>query len=355
MKMLYLIVWFCLHGVVCGSGHRDMAWSGGPARLECDHAAEMFMLKGQHVKENVIAVKAIAYKDDVYVLTPRLKRGVLATIWLVVAASRGVELQPYPDLSSHAVGDCRKLQNAVDFYLDHFGNLWVLDSGIIETLGQPLCTCQPKVLVLSLLLHQTTRELDLAGLVQPASLLQGIVVEYGIDGKQFVYISDASRGAIIVYDVPAGTGWSVLACAPAAGLQLAIIRRALGHAALVLVRIPHAGLIELDTGALRRQETLAPLRLFGEHTHIIILGASAHHVFLRLASSTDVLSWDTKAAFDSHHLETLHSSVPSLLPTSVAVDPLLYSIIVLDSNYPDTVQGNGPTYHRISFVDKIIY
>lgn len=71
MKMLYLLVWFSLCGVVRGSGHRDMAWSGGPARLECDHAAEMFMLKGQHVKENVIAVKAIAYKDDVYVLTPR--------------------------------------------------------------------------------------------------------------------------------------------------------------------------------------------------------------------------------------------------------------------------------------------
>lgn len=48
-----------------------------------------------------------------------MKRGVLATVWLVVRGSHGVELQPFPELRHHEVYDCSAIQNAVDFYLDH--------------------------------------------------------------------------------------------------------------------------------------------------------------------------------------------------------------------------------------------
>lgn len=49
-----------------------------------------------------------------------MKTGILATLWLIVQEKNGVELQPFPELRMHKQGDCSGIQNAVDFYLDHF-------------------------------------------------------------------------------------------------------------------------------------------------------------------------------------------------------------------------------------------
>lgn len=64
-SIVFLVnVVFCLHS-------NDLAWSGGPLHLECEHNAQPFTGSGQFVKENVIAIKAVSFREDIYVLTPR--------------------------------------------------------------------------------------------------------------------------------------------------------------------------------------------------------------------------------------------------------------------------------------------
>ncbi|KAJ8730122.1 hypothetical protein PYW07_017160 [Mythimna separata] len=349
LKIFILILWYI---VILDAGHsKNLAWNGGPLHLQCEYGTDLWM-SSAYVKENVIAVKTVPYKDDIYVITPRMKPGVLATLWLIIRGKKGVELQPYPELRDHKLSDCNAIQNAVDFYLDHLGKLWVLDTGVIDTLANPRCTCPPKVVVINLLLGKLIKRIDISSLLEANSLLQNIVVEYGLGGKTFIYASDASRGAILVHEMSSGAGWSVVASGPASGLQIALVKR-VAHTVLILVRLHYPGIIELDTTALRRQDSLTPLTVFGEHCKpVVLLGADGSHVYLRHIECSDVLVWNTHDAFNSSRLDNIHSAGPRMTTTAVAADPLKHELLVLDSNYQDTLQGNSPTYHKITFVSK---
>ncbi|KAI5651846.1 major royal jelly protein domain-containing protein [Phthorimaea operculella] len=339
-----------LFAIVCGGHPHNIAWSGGPLHLECEHSA-FLTHSPKCVRENVIVTKAVTFKEKIYVISPRWKRGVLATVWLVVHGRRGVELQAFPSERDHRLEDCKAVQNAVDFYLDPFGNLWILDTGVVETLDRPRCTCPPKVVVINIPRRKVTRLVTLTA-VEPTSLLQNIVVEYEW-GKSFIYISDAARGAIIVHDSSIETQWSVMACAPAMGLQVALVKRSPGHTVLVMVRLQHRGLLEMDTAALKRKNSLSPLRVFGEQSQpVVLLGSTSHHIYVRHSDCGDVLSWDTREAFDESNLQNIHSPGPRLTPTSVAADPFKHVVLVLDSNYGETVNSGSATYHRITFIDQ---
>ncbi|XP_038212207.1 major royal jelly protein 5-like isoform X2 [Zerene cesonia] len=320
--------------------------------MNCEHGADLWMKSKSYVKDNIIAIKAVKYKDEIFVSTPRLKPGVLAGVWLLIQANKGVELQPFPELRSHHIADCRAVQNVIDMYLDNFGNLWILDSGIIETLVSPRCTCPPKIVSISLPLKKLTKHIDLSHLTEPTSQLQNIVVEYTIAGKPFMYVSDASRGAIIVYDVTKEAGWHVTACSSSPGLQLALVKRGLAQSVLVLISLNWPGILELDTGILKRKNAQSALRMFGEHTKpVVLLGFDAHHVYLRHTECTDVLSWDTRHMYNSSHLTDIHSAGPRLVPTSVTAD-YKRNLLILDSNYGDAVQSNVPAYHRITITSQ---
>ncbi|XP_013198468.2 uncharacterized protein LOC106141359 [Amyelois transitella] len=278
----------------------------------------------------------------------------MATVWLMVRGRSGPEFQAFPSLQPHTLGDCNAIQNAIDIHLDHLGILWILDSGTVESLESPRCMCPPKVVVVSILLKKVTRNIDLSSLTVPTSLLQSIVVEYELGAKPFIYISDAARGTILVHDVSTGSEWSVLACAPASGLQLALVKQAPTHNVLVVIRLHYQGLLEFDTASLRRKTPLGPSRVFGENSkRVSLLGFDSHHVYLRHTECSDVLSWNTKEAYNASNLLSIHSPGPRLTPTSVAADPLKQLLIVLDSNYGDTIHANLPTYHRITYIGQI--
>ncbi|KAJ8728128.1 hypothetical protein PYW08_016513 [Mythimna loreyi] len=351
-NFLKIFILILLNIVMLDAGHpKNLVWNGGPLHLQCESGSDLWMTN-RHVKENVIAVKTVPYQDEIYIITPRMKPGVLATLWLIIRTKNGVELQPYPELRDHKISDCNAIQNAVDFYLDHLGKLWVLDTGVIDTLANPRCTCPPKVVVINLLLGKLIKRIDISSLLEPTSLLQNIVVEYGIGGKTFIYASDASRGAVLVHEISSGAGWSVVASGPTTGLQIALVKRT-AHTVLILVRLHHPGIIELDTTALRRRDSLTPLTVFGEHSKpVVLLGADGSHVYLRHTECSDVLVWNTHDAFNSSRLNNIHSAGPRLTTTAVAADPLKHLLLILDTNYLDTLQGNSPTYHKISFVSK---
>ncbi|CAB3230098.1 unnamed protein product [Arctia plantaginis] len=337
--------------IVLIDGHfRNLAWNGGPMHVQCEHGLDVWMKTGQYTKENVIATKAFIFQDEVYVITPRMKTGILATLWLIVQEKNGVELQPFPELRTHKQGDCSGIQNAVDFYLDHFSKLWILDSGVVDTLTAPKCTCPPKVIVVSMVLGKLVKIIDISSAWEPNSLLQNIVIEHTLAGKTFIYISDASRGAILVLEVGSGSEWPVVVCSPAPGLQIALVKQPT-HSVLIVVRLHYHGIIELDTAALRRKDSVAPLTIFGEHSKpVVLLGTYGHNVFFRHTECSDVLVWDMRLAYNSSRLDNIHSAGPRLTTTAVAAIPFKPVLLVLDSNYLDTLHGSSPTYHKITFI-----
>ncbi|XP_026317825.1 major royal jelly protein 2-like [Hyposmocoma kahamanoa] len=338
----------------CEAGFpRNLAWTGGPVHTECEHSAKTLISSGQYIKDNVVATKAVTFNDDVYILTPRFKSGVLSTIWLIVRGRRCVELQPFPEQHSHSLGDCNQIQNAIDFYLDYLGNLWILDSGIVETSEHPRCTCRPKVVVLSILLKKFTKQIQLSGLVVQTSNLQNIVVEHAFGGP-FVYISDASRGAILVHDASSGEQRAVLACAPTLGLHMALVKKGLVQSVLVLTRMQDGRVLEVNTNALKRKEAGIALRVYSDNsTPLIILGADTYHLYLRHATCADVLSWDTREHINSSLLMNIHSAGPRMIPTSVTAHPLKPVLLILDNNYVDATFNKMATYHRITFVGQL--
>lgn len=84
----------------------------------------------------------------------------------------------------------------------------------------------------------------------------------------------------------------------------------------------------------------------------MLLGADGFHVFLRHTECSDVLVWNTRDAYNLSQLDNIHSAGPRLTTTAVAADPLKHLLLVLDSNYLDTLQGSSPTYHKITFINK---
>lgn len=56
-----------------------------------------------------------------------------------------VSLSPFPCWSLQEEGTCTSLQNVVDIYLDPEDVLWVLDTGVINSLEQAERRCPPKV------------------------------------------------------------------------------------------------------------------------------------------------------------------------------------------------------------------
>lgn len=70
--------------------------------------------------------------------------------------------EPYPSWEAQAEGDCSALQNAVDIYLDSKNMLWVLDTGVTQTLDKPVRQCAPKAVAFDLI----------TGKVRPQSALE---------------------------------------------------------------------------------------------------------------------------------------------------------------------------------------
>lgn len=56
---------------VLGSHPKNLAWNGGPLCLKCEHGVDLWSKTGKFVRDNVIAIKAVTYADNIYVITPR--------------------------------------------------------------------------------------------------------------------------------------------------------------------------------------------------------------------------------------------------------------------------------------------
>ena len=60
-----------------------------------------------------------------------------------------LSLSAFPSWTLQEEGLCQSIQNAVDIFLDPQDILWILDTGIVSTLEEPIRKCPPKVVAIS--------------------------------------------------------------------------------------------------------------------------------------------------------------------------------------------------------------
>lgn len=239
----------------------DMQWMGGSFAWPCPSTKALYKSSGKYINKNIIATRGQIYEDHVYLALPRLKAGGPATLVRTPLKHGGCEttLTPFPCWSMQEEGNCNALQSVVDIVLDDKDVLWVLDVGVISSLDNPVRKCPPKVVAFSVSTGKVLKTILLEGLTTHKSRLQYLVVDYAADNRCFVYISDATLGAIIVFDVEAGRGYRVVLPKEIAKcsskrdvLYLALVRQTCDKTLLYFTYLGSKRLFSIKTENLRK-------------------------------------------------------------------------------------------------------
>lgn len=162
--------------------------SGSNLEWPCQSTKNIYVQSGRFIPKNIIATRAQIYRDEAFVTLPRLKVGVPFTLGKV-SMKKGqcvTSIVPFPCWSLQEEGNCQALQSAVDIYLDGNDLLWVLDTGVVNTMEQPVRRCGPKVVAINVKSGRVVKVVELGSLVVPSSKLQHLVVEYDEGGNAFV-------------------------------------------------------------------------------------------------------------------------------------------------------------------------
>lgn len=184
----------------------DYDWPGSTSRA-------LLKSSGKFASKNNIATRAAIYRDSTFLAFPRFRSGIPATL-VRAKLKRGScspTFEPFPCWAMQEESKCSAIQSAVDITLDASDILWVLDSGAINTLEkEPVQTCSPKVLAFNVKNGKLVKTITFEGLINKNSRLQYLAVDYGRDGRAFVYVSDAASRALIIYDVQASKGYRII-------------------------------------------------------------------------------------------------------------------------------------------------
>jgi hypothetical protein len=217
---------------------------------------------GKFIPKNNIATRAQISRDQVFFAMPRYRKGIPATLVkarLRRGGSCAVTFEPFPCWSMQEEEKCSALQSVVDIVMDGQDLLWVLDTGVVNTLEEePTANCPPKVLAFNVRNGKLVKTITFDGLINKSSRLQYLTVDYGRDGRPFLYVSDAAARAIIVYDVQASRGYRVVlpravseGCKKKDVLYLALTRKSCGTSTLYFTYLCSNKMFSIKTDFLR--------------------------------------------------------------------------------------------------------
>ncbi|VEN57371.1 unnamed protein product [Callosobruchus maculatus] len=320
-------------------------WTGGHYVWPNEATKNIYRSSGRYISRNVIATRAQVYRDEVYLALPRYKAGVPATLARVSLRQRGCEadLEPYPCWAAQEEGDSSSFQSVVDIYLDENQILWVLDTGVVNSLEAPVRKAAPKVVGINILTQKKVKTLELCGLVVPASRLQYVVSEYAPDGRPFVYVSDAATRSILVFDVAGNKGYRVVLPNAVAGsrrdvLYIALIRKPVNNF-LLITYLSGARFFQIKTDFLRAGCAAGKIQDIGaKGAKLVILGTdNGSALFFRYEGRPEVYRWEVGTILKS--AELVYKSPENYLTTQAFPDVSRRRVRVLESNFHDFLKN----------------
>lgn len=106
-----------------------------------------FEVSGRYVARNIVPTRVQIFGDRAILALPRYKTGVPFSLGVVSLGEADCtpNIRPFPCWDIQEEGNPAALQNVVDLALDLQNILWVLDVGVVNTLGQPVRRAEPKV------------------------------------------------------------------------------------------------------------------------------------------------------------------------------------------------------------------
>jgi hypothetical protein len=329
---------------------RPLTWTGGSFDWPDEYTKSIFKSSGRYISKNVIATRAQIYRDDAIVALPRFRPGVPITLAKTSLKDKNFQstFSAFPCWSFQEEGNCQALQSVVDLFLDEQNILWVLDVGIVNTLEQPIRRCPPKIMALCVKTGKVLNVIGLSSLVSYASRLQYLVVDYAKDGRCFVYVSDATTRAILVYDVAYDRGYrAMLPKAVTHGssrrdvLYLALVRKPCGTSVLLFTYLSSKRLFSIKTEYLRRGSAAGRVQDLGPKPgKLVFVGTNGEAtVFFRFEGDGSIYRWDTTTAFQQENFLLIYRSPSCALPTHVVADYKHGRMRVLESNFHDFIQG----------------
>ncbi|BET00511.1 Major royal jelly protein [Nesidiocoris tenuis] len=180
--------------------------------------------------QTVINSVEVGY-DRVFLTLPRIWSGNPATVaWVPrnrdgYPANPSPVLQPFPSWDWHvnAAGgnptrdNCSGIVSVFRTRMDKCNRLWVLDSGVMDSLVTFTVACRPKILIFDLNNDQLLRTITLPpDVTRPNTLVTNLVLDDQTAGfaggpgacdSMFVYISDSTNPGLIVYDYARDSTW----------------------------------------------------------------------------------------------------------------------------------------------------
>ncbi|KMQ85406.1 protein yellow, partial [Lasius niger] len=192
------------------------------------------------------------------------------------------------------------------------------------------------------------KTVDLSGLTSSSSRLQYVVADYNSDGRVFIYVSDAATRAILVYDVTSGRGYRVVLpqavtmnCSRRDVLYLSLMHRQDGSTCLLFTYLGSNRLFSIRTDHLRNGNAHGKIHDLGlKPTRLVILGTdNGNALFFRYEGRPEVYRWDSETPFVPANFQPVYTSTECALATHVVPDYKRGQMRVLESNFPDYMQG----------------
>nr|CAD7451909.1 unnamed protein product [Timema tahoe] len=175
---------------------------------------------GNYIPENNVFTGLEVGWGRVFLTLPRLRSGVAATLATIPRADlqgqtgTAPTLQAYPNWQWHrAEANCSGLISVYRARADRCDRLWVLDSGIMNSLESYTPVCPPKIVVFDLRTDRLVKSYEFPrASLRLNSLLTNLVIDYQ-DGQScddaLIYISDTASPGIVVYDARRDVSWRV--------------------------------------------------------------------------------------------------------------------------------------------------
>ncbi|KAL1463690.1 hypothetical protein WDU94_015421 [Cyamophila willieti] len=316
------------------------------SRIKCEYRAS-----GRYVPSNIIHTRAQMCKDKAIVVSPKYKCGVPFTVGEIsinVPSKCQTMTHAYPCWELHDECSCDSIINAVDLYLDCKGVLWVLDTGIINTISSPTKKCGPKVVGFHCESGTVLSIVQLSSLVFPTSRLQYITADYNSDGGAFLYISDAATRALLVWDVQSNSGYRVVLPKMLMDggvkrdvLYLALVRAKCGSNFLYFTYLSAMRMYYIKTQHLQGHSSTGCIIDVGcKPGKIVVLGTDNGSVlFFRLHGENDIYMWNTALPFKPYYFILAQRGEDCRVATHVfpGYNRLMW---VMESNFQDFLQGN---------------
>ena len=163
----------------------------------------------EFIPEKCFLNKVEPYRGHLYIAVPRLFSGVPFSMVEVVKDENGsAKLRPFPNRDIHTLGDCNDIQNCLSMSVDtNTGIMWLIDSGHVTNpdADDPFRAsyCPAKIMAMKMRSRNVILKYEFPESVVPAktNLLDDFVLDYVNGLLAFIYISDATSGTIVVYDV----------------------------------------------------------------------------------------------------------------------------------------------------------